>query len=98
MKLKLMVKRIIQKPIFESVILISILLSSIHLALDSPLLDPAGTQYHLLKYIDLAITIIFSVEALLKLFSFGLIFNGKESYFRSTWNLFDFIIVILSVN
>ena len=69
-----------------------------HLALDSPLLDPAGTQYQLLRYTDLAITIIFSAEALLKLFSFGLVFNGEDSYFRNIWNLFDFIIVILSVN
>jgi hypothetical protein len=31
------------------------------------------------------------------MFAFGLILNGRESYFRDYWNLIDFGIVVVSV-
>lgn len=39
-------------------------------------------------------TIIFTIEALIKIIAFGLIFNGKKSYLMSAWNVMDFIIVL----
>ena len=36
-------------------------------------------------------------QALLKIFVYGLFFNGSTSYFRNIWNVFDYTIVICSV-
>lgn len=86
-----------KNPIFENFILGLIIISSIHLALDRPLLDPNGTYKKVLDIIDICLTILFSVEAILKLIGFGILFNGPESYFRVSWNLLDFFIVVVSV-
>ena len=40
---------------------------------------------------------IFCVEALMKIITFGFIFNGKSSYLRDSWNILDFSIVIISL-
>lgn len=42
-------------------------------------------------------TIIFVFEAGLRILIFGIFFNGPWSYFRNTWNIIDFIIVIFSL-
>lgn len=68
-----------------------------HLVLDSPLLNPQGKMHKSLQIIDMMITIVFTVEALLKIFVYGLFFNGSTSYFRNIWNVFDYTIVICSV-
>ena len=60
-------------PVFEYSIIVIILISSVHLAIDSPLLNPHGDFKKALIIIDVIITIIFSVEALLKIFAFGII-------------------------
>lgn len=74
-----------------------ILLSSIELAMNGPLLDPESNYSRNLWIIDLITTIIFIVECCLKVVTFGLLFNGKRSYLRRGWNVLDFIIVILSI-
>ena len=40
-----------------------------------------------------AFVFIFTFESMLKIFAIGLV-NGKNAYFRSSWNILDFIIVI----
>ena len=45
-----------------------------------------------LDYINYGFAVIFAFEALLKLISFGL-----KAYFRESGNIFDFIIVILTI-
>jgi voltage-dependent calcium channel T type alpha-1G len=47
--------------------------------------------------LDLSLTIIFIMEAILKMIAYGLIFCGSTSYLRSSWNALDLIIVIISV-
>ena len=42
-------------------------------------------------------TIIFTLEALLKIIAVGLIFNKKTSYLRSPWNVLDFGIVVSAI-
>lgn len=75
-----------------------IVISSIHLVFDSPLLDPEGNFIKILEMIDLSITIVFTIELVAKLVAFGAVFNGEKSYFRNIWNVFDFFIVACSVN
>ena len=41
---------------------------------------------------------IFTLEAVLKIIYHGFVFNGKESYLQNSWNILDFLIVVLSVS
>lgn len=66
--------------------------------LDSPLLDPKGTMALVLNILDYIITIIFSLESFIKILAYGFLFNGDKSFLRNIWNIFDFTIVICSVN
>lgn len=88
---------IVANNFFEYFINIVIIISSIELALENPLNDPNGQMQTVLFYIDLATTIVFSVEAILKIIVFGFTLNGKTSYLRNPWNMLDFIIVLLSI-
>ena len=42
-------------------------------------------------------TVIFAVEVLIKVISHGFLFNGSKSYLRETWNVLDFIVVIIAI-
>ena len=88
---------LVKKPAFDYTILFFIFLSSIHLVLDSPLKDPNGKLNSALHVVDIILTVIFVLEAILKMYAYGIIFNGPESYFRVIWNLLDFVIVVISV-
>jgi membrane-anchored protein YejM (alkaline phosphatase superfamily) len=88
---------ICQHPFFDISIIVIILASSITLAFESPLIDPQSNIMRTLKIVDMTCTIIFTIEALLKIVSFGFLLNGKKSYFKQSWNILDFFIVILSL-
>jgi hypothetical protein len=78
-------------------ILSLIAISSIMLALDNPLNDPASLIVEILYYIDSAFTLIFVCESCFKMIANGFLFNGEGSYLRSGWNLIDFLVVIFSI-
>jgi len=48
--------------------------------------------------LDTITTIIFTLEALVKIIANGFLLNGKHSYLRQFSNIFDFIIVISAVS
>ena len=77
--------------------IIVILLSAIVLAMSGPLVDPSSDFNKKLEIIDMVTTFIFVLECFLKILTFGMIFNGKWSYFRRPWFILDFIIVIFSI-
>jgi hypothetical protein len=89
--------KIVNDKKFDTFIVLVILLSSLELAMNGPLLDPNSDYLKTLSKIDLATTIIFIAECLMKIVTFGFLFNGKNSYLRKPWNVLDFIIVILSI-
>ena len=51
-----------------------------------------------LVIVDKVLTVIFSLEMIVKIIAFGVINCGSTSYLRSNWNLLDMIIVIISVS
>lgn len=61
------------------------------------MIDPDSKFASSLYYIDFVSTIIFIVEAIIKITAYGFYFCGPNSYLRSTWNRLDFFIVILSI-
>lgn len=50
-----------------------------------------------LFYIDIVITSIFTLEAIIKLIAHGVIV-GEKAYFRNNWNILDCLIVLISVS
>ena len=87
---------IISHPKFDSVILGFIVISSIALAIDSPLLNPESTFAISLVYMDYALTAIFSIEMMLKVIALGF-WMDEGSYLRNSWNILDFIVVVISI-
>lgn len=64
----------------------------------NPLYDPNGKTAQVTYYFDIIFTIMFIIEAFIKIIALGFLFNGKESYIRNPWNILDFTVVLTSVN
>jgi len=67
------------------------------LSLDSPLHDPESQFSVVMGYIDISLTLLFSIEAIVKIIVVGFLLNGKDSYLRLLWNIIDFSTVVISI-
>jgi voltage-dependent calcium channel T type alpha-1H len=85
-------RKIVAHPYFDRIILALIFISSLALAMDSPLDDPVSFQVIALITLDNVLTVLFTIEMLLKLAALGV---GK--YCNDSWNILDGLIVILSL-
>ncbi|BHF64352.1 hypothetical protein SprV_0200735500 [Sparganum proliferum] len=81
-------------PYFNNIVLVCILVSSAMLAAEDPL-DASSYRNIILNYFDYFFTSVFTVEITLKMIAFGL-FLHKGAFCRSTSNLLDIIIVVIS--
>lgn len=86
------IKRAVTSTCFEKIIVAVIILNSLAIGLETITL----TEHHSLFFktlviIDWVCIGIFVVEALLK------ILVHRQAYFKSSWNLFDFIIVVIAI-
>lgn len=88
--------KVITHGAFDNTILVFILISTACLALDNPLMDPNSTFSRGLFYMDIILTIIFTLEMLMKIFAKGLIFV-PAAYLHDSWNILDYLIVIVSL-
>lgn len=81
--------RIINHKIFEFFIICLILLSSVLIVIETPLENPANktTEIYVVFIIDLIVSIIFLIEAIIKIIALGFLFNGPNSYLRNLANL-----------
>ena len=80
---------------FEPTILVFIMISCVLLAVED-YVNPDAARNAILKYFDYIILIIFTFEMVIKMVALGL-FKHKRSYFRSWWNVLDFLIVASSI-
>ena len=60
--------------------------------------DPNSPFLITLTVVDKVLTVVFSLEMLMKIIAYGLLNCGSTSYLRSIWNILDMIIVIISVS
>ena len=81
---------------FDNGILSVIVISSICLACDNPFDQSSGGALFL-KALDIVFLAIFIVEFLVKFLYFGFVANGQLSYLHSSWNILDFIIVVVGI-
>jgi voltage-dependent calcium channel T type alpha-1H len=77
--------------------MLTITVSSILLAIESPLNDPEGTTAKVLQIFDYITTVIFCVEIVVKVSATGFMFNGEKNYMNNSWNVMDFVIVVISL-
>jgi len=91
---RLICRKIVTRKWFDHSILICIILSSVTLAIDSPLNDPDTTLSASLYILDWTMTIIFTIEMILKIAGLGL-WGHDEAYLTNGWNLLDGVIVIV---
>jgi len=82
---------------FDYVILLFIFCSSILLALETPFMDPNSGKAEVIKILDIIMTVVFTLEFIIKVIAYGFVLNGSNSYLRNFWNLIDFVILIPSV-
>lgn len=85
---------IVESPYFNNTILFLIIVSTVTLALETPLDDPKGEKLEILGYIDLFMTCAFTFEMVVKILAWGFACAGKDSYIREPWNILDFLIVL----
>ncbi|GIL93485.1 hypothetical protein Vretimale_19881 [Volvox reticuliferus] len=86
---------LVHNSLFEMIVLLLILASCVSLVLNSPGLDPDSRMAKALQILDYIFTGAFTLEAILKIVTFGFAFTGKHAYIRSGWNVLDFLIVLL---
>lgn len=77
--------------LFESVILLIIILNSIKMALDDPLTEADSNLT-----IENIFIVLYTMEMSLKILANGFIFSDK-AYLRDLWNILDFVIVVTSL-
>ena len=84
-----------QNPYFEAFILHLIGINSLFMALEEPILtDPYSKAT--LKFFGDVVSVLFILECVLKIFVMGFVI-GKKSYLRDSFNILDFVIVVISI-
>ena len=83
-------------------VLFLILTSSIMLVIDTPLLEPESTFAKTIRIIDMVYTVLFTIEALIKIVARGFLANNHEEvqlkpYITDPWNILDFFVVCASL-
>ena len=86
-----------ENHIFDKVIIICIIANCITMAsrdyVDS---DDLTERNQILNYFDIGFSIVFIIEATLKILTNGFVI-GKKTYMRDPWNVIDFMIVIAAI-
>ena len=72
---------ITRNPLFENLVLLCIIVSCIMLAWDTPLLEPGSTTWAVITYADRVFTVVFVLEMVLKVITFGL-FSTPQAYLK----------------
>jgi len=87
---------LVQQPFFELFILLTIFVSSAVLVLDEPDLDRESARASFLLVSEFVFTVIFCVEALLKIIAHGLVLT-PSAYLKERWNYIDITAIIFSI-
>ena len=97
-RLRMLCYDVINNKAFDYFVLFIITCSTVKVAVDTYLIEepPTSTLVRTMIYLDIAFTVLFAVEFMLKSVALGFL-EGSTSYIRDTWNTFDFLIVIFSV-
>eukprot|EP00057_Strongylocentrotus_purpuratus_P015657 XP_011670131.1 PREDICTED: voltage dependent calcium channel L-type isoform X4 [Strongylocentrotus purpuratus] len=85
---------LVNHPYFTNVVLVLILISSTMLAAEDPL-DEDKRRNYILSLFDYGFTSIFTIEILLKVVAYGLVFH-QGAFCRNSFNLLDLLVVTVA--
>jgi voltage-dependent calcium channel T type alpha-1G len=86
--------------IFNYIISMVIFLNIIFLLIKSPTNYPDQDTSSIVNILDLVCTLIFILEAILKIIALGFIFTTLENqraYLNEMWNITDFFVIIMAL-
>ncbi|XP_061119919.1 voltage-dependent T-type calcium channel subunit alpha-1G isoform X3 [Syngnathus typhle] len=95
-RFRLACKKIIDHKMFDHVVLVIIFLNCITIAMERPRIDPASAERIFLTLSNYIFTAIFVTEMTVKVVALGWCF-GDKAYLRSSWNILDGMLVMISV-
>ncbi|XP_062382277.1 voltage-dependent T-type calcium channel subunit alpha-1G [Sardina pilchardus] len=93
---RIICKKIISHKMFDHVVLLIIFINCITIAMERPRIDPSSAERIFLKMSNYIFTGIFVAEMALKVVALGWCF-GEKTYLKSTWNILDGLLVMISV-
>nr|XP_026242704.1 voltage-dependent T-type calcium channel subunit alpha-1G isoform X25 [Urocitellus parryii] len=95
-RFRLLCHRIITHKMFDHVVLIIIFLNCITIAMERPKIDPHSAERIFLTLSNYIFTAVFLAEMTVKVVALGWCF-GEQAYLRSSWNVLDGLLVLISV-
>lgn len=87
---------VVVNPGFDRLTLLLISVSSIALAMDSPLRDGESDIAKMLGRVEVVMSVLFTIEMALKICAQGFI-AMPGAYLRNSWNVLDFVVVVISL-
>ncbi|XP_056626587.1 voltage-dependent T-type calcium channel subunit alpha-1G isoform X1 [Triplophysa dalaica] len=88
--------KIISHKLFDHVVLVIIFLNCITIAMERPRIDPSSAERIFLTLSNYIFTAIFVTEMTVKVVALGWCL-GKKTYLKSSWNILDGMLVMISV-
>ena len=77
-----------------------VIISIFILTIDDPLADPDHGVLQFIRMIDVLVTSVFFIEALVKIIALGFFsssLKGLKPYTKNAWNVIDFLVLITTV-
>ena len=82
---------------FDRLILLTISASAVTLSMESPVKEYSKLDPEIARTADICFMSVFALEFLLKLLDRGVFWESKRGYFRVSWNILDFVILVFQV-
>ncbi|XP_056153363.1 voltage-dependent T-type calcium channel subunit alpha-1G [Lampris incognitus] len=95
-RFRIVCNKIITHKMFDHVVLVIIFLNCITIAMERPRIDPNSAERIFLTLSNYIFTAIFVTEMAVKIAAKGWCF-GDKAYLRSSWNILDGMLVLISV-
>ncbi|XP_037836555.1 voltage-dependent T-type calcium channel subunit alpha-1G isoform X4 [Kryptolebias marmoratus] len=95
-RFRILCNKIITHKMFDHVVLVIIFLNCITIAMERPHIDPKSAERIFLTVSNYIFTAIFVAEMTVKIVALGWFF-GDKAYLRSSWNILDGMLVMISV-
>jgi len=89
-----LVQDVLENSNYQRLLMTSIILSCIVLILDSPIPAYSNIDNNLAQLINLITFVLFTLEMVLKILHRGIFWEHPLAYFRSGWNILDFIVIV----
>ena len=82
---------------FEIFIMLIIIIQSIAITFENPVAQFEADKLFIINLVSRIITVIFILEAIVKVIVSGFLMNGPNSYLKDGWNIFDFLVVVSAI-